>query len=156
MTPLQQTTTYGPAWRNSGCVVRMAEGEVADRLTIALLKLVHGHPGMPKLLAQLLDVRQYAEQWMSALDGLTADARTAALDAFTRLAAINELLWNTETTIRALRQASADTVTAQNAQRLSEVALTISKNNDIRAQIKSEINGLFNTTGDIKVYATES
>lgn len=152
-----QTPTYDPVWRSAGCIVRLPEGEIADRLTISLLKLVLGAPAMPKLLAQLLDARQYAEQWIHALDGLTGEARENALTAYAQLGEINATLWQLEDRVRRLDEIQNQRVSAEfsadDRERLN-LSRQITRDNDRRARIKSSINSLFNTTGDLKSYAS--
>lgn len=146
----QRHASYGDPmmsrnWLGRTGTVTMPMGEIADRLSIALLKIVNAQPTGDKLGYQLHDIGQYSAAWLLALDQLKDETRIDAITAYEKLSDSNRRLWAAEDAIRIVRAGGNDSETLK-------LAVTIAATNDERFAHKAEINSLFGQSGDLKSY----
>jgi hypothetical protein len=134
----------------AGSNVLLSAGEVADRLSIASLKLVRASLTQPRSLArQLFDVQQYSREFLAQLNPLTDDSRDKLITAYAHLHAANASLWDAEDAVRLLRNSKSQEPDAE----LLAKACQIATLNEQRAVHKREIDAICSQTGDTKSYA---
>ena len=136
-------------WLGKSAFVALPYGDIADRLSIALLKLVKANPRDFALAAQLHYVAQFSDVLMSWVDSLEPEQRKTFLNAFAGLREANGSLWAAEDAVRELRVKAGDG-TAD----VVKMAMQIATLNDTRNQHKRTIDAMCGQAGDFKHYWT--